>query len=311
MKCAALYNHTNLRSNNKIYPCCRYKTPIQEFDGNVDKILHSEEYNQLRETFSIDNPNCAKCKHEESLGKESLRQWFNDHYSTEKIELKYFEVGFDNICNLTCDGCWEEWSHSWFIKKNPIANLKDGINQASELSNIPSSIEKIVFLGGEPLMTNRHYRFLQTFDTLEMLEVEYFTNGTHPLPADHIELLKKCKHVKFTISIDGYKTLNETTRSGSKWTDILNFLYLLPDKFEKVIHTTIHINNWHGLTDLSEWCIKNQYNWTTNVLTYPKNLDIINLSNEMKSKLLDILELYNIPNKEYIKAHLLRIKYEN
>ena len=71
--CSALYSHTNIRGGNRVYPCCRYKTPIQTFNGDVGSILHSEEYAELRENFTIDDPNCAKCKHEESLGKESLR----------------------------------------------------------------------------------------------------------------------------------------------------------------------------------------------------------------------------------------------
>jgi hypothetical protein len=44
--------------------------------------------------------------------------------------------------------------------------------------------------------------------------------------------------------------------------------------------------------------------WTTNVLTFPKKLDIINLEQCDKQKLLDILNFYNIPNKEYIGTHL-------
>ena len=44
--------------------------------------------------------------------------------------------------------------------------------------------------------------------------------------------------------------------------------------------------------------------WTTNVLTFPKKLDIINLEQCDKQKLLDILDEFDIPNKEYIRTHL-------
>jgi len=302
-KCAALYSHTNIRGGNRVFPCCRYKQPILKFNGNVDDILRSSEYNTLRNNWTIDDTNCAKCKHEEVLGKESLRQRFNKTYTTDEIKLRYLEVGFDNICDLTCDGCWEEWSHSWFVKKNPAANPKDGITSSTEFTNIPESIEKVVFLGGEPLMTNRHRRFLESFDTLEYLEVEYFTNGMHKLREEDYQLLRQCKHVHFTVSIDGYGALNDQVRSGSVWSTVVDTLDQISSLFNYTIHTTVHKNNWNGLPDLAKWT-KKYAKWTTNILTFPAELDIINLAPSEKQQLLDILKIYNIPNKEYIAAHL-------
>ena len=238
--CAALHNHTNIRGGDRIYPCCRYKTPLQKFDGNVDNILHSNEYVELRKNFTIDDPNCAKCKHEEGIGKQSLREWFNKTYTTDEIKLKYLEVGFDNICDLTCDGCWEEWSSSWWVKKNPDLPAKQGITSTTEFRNIPECVEKVVFLGGEPLMTNRHRRFLESFNTLKQLEVEYFTNGMHTLTENDYRLLSQCKHVHFTISIDGVGALNDQVRSGSNWSTVTSTLDEITDMFDCTIHTTIH-----------------------------------------------------------------------
>ena len=302
-KCAALYNHTNIRGGNRVFPCCRYKTPIQTFNGDVDSVLHSEQYNQLRENWSINDPNCAKCMHEEILGKQSLRQRFNEEYSTESVELKYLEVGFDNICDLTCDGCWEEWSSSWWAKKNPDLPHKQGITSTEEFTNIPATVNKVVFLGGEPLMTNRHRRFLESFDTLQDLEVEYFTNGMHKLHEVDYQLLSQCKRVHFTVSIDGVGTVNEAVRSGSVWSRVVKTLDEISDTFDYTIHTTIHRNNWHGLPELAEFA-KKYANWTTNVLTFPKHLDIMKLEQCDKDKLEKILDTYDIPNKTYIQAHL-------
>jgi sulfatase maturation enzyme AslB (radical SAM superfamily) len=241
--------------------------------------------------------------HEEILGKESLRQRFNEEYSTETVELKYLEVGFDNICDLTCDGCWEEWSSSWWAKKNPDLPPKQGITSTEEFTNIPGTVNKVVFLGGEPLMTNRHRQFLKSFNTLKDLQVEYFTNGMHKLVEEDYQLLSQCKGVHFTISIDGAGVLNETVRSGSIWSKVVDTLDEIADTFDHTIHTTIHKNNWHGLPELVEFT-KKYSNWTTNVLTFPKELDIINLEQCDKDKLEKILDTYDIPNRQYIKAHL-------
>ena len=264
----------------------------------------SKKYESLRSDSlnGIRNSNCEKCYYEESLNKKSTRQWFNENYSGKVVELKYLEVGFDNICNLACDGCWEEWSSSWWVKKNPEGKVVEGILSTSDFVNIPETIEKIVFLGGEPLITNRHRKFLQSFSDLSHLTVEYFTNGMFDLTQEDHKLLRKCKSVKFTVSVDGYRELNEEVRTGSEWNKVEQFITNL--EYEKVVHTTIHRNNWHGLSEIYNWISINKYTWTTNVLTYPKHLDIINLDDSEKQKLLCILDLHVIPNTEYIKSHI-------
>ena len=304
MFCSALYNHTNIRGGNRIYPCCRYKTPIQKFDGDVGNILHSEEYKKLRKDMESDwLPGCGKCKHEEDLGVESFREKFNSTYDSETPELKYLEVGFDNICDLTCDGCYEEWSSSWWAKKNPTLPAKQGITSTEEFKNIPNSVNRVKFLGGEPLMTNRHRRFLQSLDSLESLTVEYFTNGMHQLQDIDIDLLTKCKQVHFTVSIDAVGTLNDKVRSGSVWSNVVDTLNQIAGKFDYRIHTTVHKNNWHGLPDMHHFA-KAYKKWTIGVLTFPRGMDIVNLDQADKSKFLDILEELDIPNSHYIKSHL-------
>jgi sulfatase maturation enzyme AslB (radical SAM superfamily) len=249
-------------------------------------------------------PECAKCWHEEDLGKKSLRVWFNENYSTDRIELKYFEVGFDNICNLTCDGCWEEWSSSWWVKKNPTLSPKSGITRVDKIEQVPKGIERVVFLGGEPLMTNRHRKFLESIDNLSVVDIEYYTNGMFSLkPSDH-RVLKKCKSVKFTISIDGVGKLNEQVRSGSDWNTVINNTTEIAKRYNTVIHSVVHKNNWHGLLDLFKWVHQNSYTWTTNILTYPQELDIVNLDSDSKQQLIDLCKFNDIPNKAYIISHL-------
>jgi len=97
--------------------------------------------------------------------------------------------------------------------------------------------------------------------------------------------------------------LNEQVRGNSIWSTVVNTLDKIADTFEYTIHTTIHKNNWHGLPELKEFT-KKYAKWTTNVLTYPKKLDIINLEQCDKQKLLDILDEFDIPNKQYIGTHL-------
>jgi hypothetical protein len=142
--CAAFWQHTVLRPGNKIFACARYKSPVQEFTGDLTSVLHSDKYNKLRQDSidGIHNPNCQKCYYEESLGKISHRNYLNSVYNTNDVDLKYLEIGFDNICNLTCDGCRGEFSSSWANIENPNVEGKINIRSISEITNVPSGIRR-------------------------------------------------------------------------------------------------------------------------------------------------------------------------
>jgi sulfatase maturation enzyme AslB (radical SAM superfamily) len=303
--CSAFWKHTNLRGDNRIFPCCRFKEPIATFDGNLQNVLHSAQYENLRQQ-SLNGESikgCEKCYYEEDQGRESLRQKFNKEYTIDTVSLEYFEVGFDNICNLACDGCFSEFSSTWAAIENPLLPKKLQIINTVEVTDIPDSISKILFLGGEPLMTNRHRKFLEQVETKDTVEVIYNTNGTFLLDDQTIELLKEFKKVLFIVSIDGYGDLNDKVRKHSDWNDILKFLVQVSElRFEFKIHTTIHLNNWQGLKDLSKWIYQNNYVWTVNILTYPTHLNITNLENKEELKMM-ISEI-NIPDKNYILNHL-------
>lgn len=299
-KCAAFWKHTNIRNNNKIYPCCRYKTPVATFDGNVEGILHSEVYNELRQADYLEG--CSKCYYEEAQGKESLRERFNAEYDTDIVELKYLELGLDNICNLTCDGCFGEFSSEWSKMENPDKPSSYHIRSTKDFDNVPDTVDKILFLGGEPLMTKRHLKVLEKVNNKDQVTLVYNTNGTFLLDIQTEEMFKQFKQVEFILSIDGYAQLNDKVRSGSKWKDILEFINQIYGKFKLSVNTVLHLNNWHGIKELELFINKLDVSWTVNVLTYPKHLDIVNYQN--KQQIIDLIQTTEIPNKEYVINHL-------
>lgn len=304
-KCAAFWRHVNIRNDNRVYPCCRFKNPVTKFDGNLSSPLHSQEFQTLRELSSagVAISGCDKCYYEEKHGRTSLRQRINADYNTNEVGLQYLEIGFDNICNLTCDGCRDEFSSSWSKINNPDLDKSLHIRSTTDITHIPETINRISFHGGEPLMTNRHVRLLRMIPNLSQVTVIYNTNGTFLLDSDAVELLRQCQTVRFLLSIDGYGSLNEQVRSGSAWSDILKFIEQIQSLgFELRIHTTIHANNWHGLAELETWINQNQFTWTTNVLTFPVELDIRNTKD--KSKIIDLISNTDIPNKTFVLNHL-------
>lgn len=304
-KCAAFWKHTNIRSNNKIFPCCRFKSPVANFDGNLIEILDSEVYKELRDKSSRGEviKGCEKCYYEESKGKTSLRQTLNEEYDTESVQLEFLEIGFDNICNLTCDGCWSDFSSAWSKKLNPRADKIIHYRSIDEIHQVSSTIKKILFLGGEPLMTNRHEKFLNLITDPTAVEVTYNTNGTFLLDNNLISLLNKFKSVKFILSLDGYADLNDRVRSGSKWLDILSFIDQIKQlNFKLEVNSVLHLNSWTGIKDLEKFVNELEVKWTVNVLTYPFHLDIANYHD--KTEIINLIKETNIPNKEYVIRHL-------
>lgn len=306
-KCAAFWKHTNVRSGNKIFPCCRFKTPVDNFTGDLVHILDSDAYKELRNK-SLNGDfiqGCEKCYYEEANGKKSLRHKFNEEYTTDTVELEFLEIGFDNICNLTCDGCWSEFSSAWSKKLNPKSTNITHYYSINEIIEVPHSIKKILFLGGEPLMTNRHEKFLALIKDPTSVDVIYNTNGTFLLKAEFIDFLQKFKSIKFILSIDGHEELNDVVRSGSKWKDIVSFIKQINKyNFNLEVNTVLHLNNWHGIKELEKFIEKLGITWTINILTYPKHLDMANF--KYKEKIISLIKETNIPNKDYVIKHLLQ-----
>ena len=256
LNCSALYHHINIRNDNRVFPCCRFKRPISKFDGTLT--LKTKEYDDIRKNFHTKLPECQKCFDEEKAGIKSLRQEFNEKYNCDEIKLEHLEIGFDNICNLKCDPCWEEWSWQFGDFKT-----------TKDIVEIPETINKITFLGGEPLHTNRHFSFLKKLNRTD-IEVIYTTNGTIYPKQKWIDLWDKIDKLTFLISIDGYGELNDKVRPPSKWSTIMKTLNFLESKYNVLIQTVIHKNNVHGIKQLKDWIGDRQ--WIVNVLTYPQNM---------------------------------------
>jgi hypothetical protein len=286
--CAAFYKHFNLRGDNKIWPCCRFQDSIQSFDGDLSQVLHSDEYQSLRKRSEAGEliEGCKTCYYEDRIGKTSLRQKFNGRFNNNHIQLEFFEVGFDNICNLSCTTCDAEFSSSIWADQNPGLPYKKGIRSAKKITNIPNSIKNIRFLGGETLMTNKHRTFLKQIEDLSQVSVEYITNGMFMLSQKDHEILEKCSKVEISFSIDAYGELNEKVRVGSNWKQIeANVDALLKEtNYTILMQSVVSTLSWYGLPDLFKWIqLKKKirgFFWGIIVLTSPKPFDIKTLSSE-------------------------------
>lgn len=304
MTCSAFWNYVNVRPGNRVYPCCRFKQSAAEFDGDLEQIINGPEYEELRRKSLAGEhiPECQKCYDEEALGHESLRIRLNKEYTIETPQVKFLEIGIDNLCNLVCDGCNSEFSTSWMAKEKLIygAPLNKKLT-IDEVTNVPNSVEKILFLGGEPLITDKHLDILELHPKPEDCLVIYNTNASF-IPSEQCEYTwNKFKKVHFIISIDGVGEVNERVRGGSKWQDTLDFIdYCYGNEYDFEVNTVLHYNNWFDLENLVNFMSKLDKKWYINLLTYPTNLALDKQSIENLQEFLTMAKQLEFPNKTYI-----------
>lgn len=306
--CSAFWKHTNVRPGDRIYPCCRFKFPVGKFDGDLNTVLESAEYNKLRElsTNGEKIQGCEKCYYEESIGHKSLRQEFNEQYDADTVELKYLEIGIDNLCNMACDGCNSEFSTRWIAKEKSIyGKAQYGHINISDVVSVPNSVEKILFLGGEPLLTDRHIDILKLHKDAKNCTVIYNTNASIIPNKLCLDAWKEFKEIKFIVSIDGYEEVNEQVRHGSIWKDTLKFLdWCKSNNYQLSINSVIHRNNMFSILELPDFVKKYTDQWYVNVLTYPVHLDINTHEKDVLESFRKKLSETEIPNKNFVLAHL-------
>ena len=169
-----------------------------------------------------------------------------EHYLKHReVEFKVplIELKLSNVCNFKCRMCWPKDSSKWVqdwdkVKKFYNQEDKDYIEEIVEGNNLRQTrvmnlfekdehfvghlvelmehIEEIEFAGGEPLMDPIHYRVLDSIPHPENVTLKYSTNLSIMKMGKHsvIDLWKKFKSIKLTISIDGYRELNHKIRRG-------------------------------------------------------------------------------------------------
>jgi sulfatase maturation enzyme AslB (radical SAM superfamily) len=299
--CAAMYNHVTLRPGNVLFPCCRFKRPIGKHKSVNTDILNQDIYKNLRDKASKQQlPECSKCFHEEAIGRESYRQWWNKNFDTNTVSLKHLHIHINNICSLTCDGCGPEWSSSWFKKLNPNTPVKKGYNH-TDITYIPDTVEYMEFQGGEPLQTLRHRELLRMHPNPSICTVRYVTNCMHALTDTDIELFNKFKQINFWLSIDGYGDTNDKVRSGSVWKIVEKNALDIASKYVYQVETTLHKNNIFGMPALSNWIKQNNLKWNIFPLTRPRNLDCAYMKDI--DKVITIISSIDYEGKKELIAH--------
>ena len=240
-KCVMLEKGITYRPGGKLYPCCLWRWQSDQKDITDYKQFRKIIDQKKDQMNSSDSwiPECEQCRQDTEFKGESFR----DH-ANEIVEGGFWEMNFNNTCNLSCRMCNGGLSSTWasLIKQNKSLNwdesytdfeyketLKyDEIEFYSELPNV----RHIKLLGGEPFLMKEVYRmldFVMESGHAKNINLHVTTNITNPVTDWWIKVIEKFKHVQFMCSVDGYESRYEYIRPGAKFDVVLKNIEQIRD----------------------------------------------------------------------------------
>lgn len=166
---------------------------------------------------------------------------------TDQNPIKYMDLRFGNLCNLKCRMCGPTDSNMWYedtvklwgpqytdsgqkiklIKNNkgkhePDVDIYSWYKNKDFWQDLEAEIpvvERLYIVGGEPLMIDQHYEFLQKCidaNRANKIVIEYNTNITN-IPERAWSIWKHFHRVQIGMSVDAVGPINDYIRNPSKW----------------------------------------------------------------------------------------------
>jgi sulfatase maturation enzyme AslB (radical SAM superfamily) len=263
---------------------------------------------------------CQRCYHLEDHQMVSHRQGSNQMFPFDEqqlkketkpdgaidVELLSVDLRLGNVCNLKCRMCSPYSSKLLipeFIKMYPekkyqyqqLQKLDWFTNQNFiELFKKHSTILKLHFAGGEPLVIKEHSEILQKIidaGYADKVTITYNTNFT-TVPEHLKSLWTQFEGISLMVSLDGYDLVNEYIRQGAKWSMIHENIQWAEQNTEKInfinlfFNTTVQVYNIFSLADFFKFIIQSTQKFSLPILSpvfFPEEFSIQILPENLKS----------------------------
>ena len=237
-------------------------------------------------------PQCAVCN-DNILNLHTYRDYFTKTLFPHKIqdildstdETGYttmvpisYDYRLSNLCNFKCRMCGDQLSSSWEAEnkkhlivtdawlqpntRRKISNFQVEVLEEELQSAVDQGvIEEIYWVGGEPLMWERHWTIMQQLvdsGQSKDVTVRYNTNLSRVTykKYDLYKMLDNFKNVNICASIDAIGDIGEYIRTGLKWDEFLdnfnNGMFLI-DRYGQdaiVFDVTLTTPGLFGLKDM-------------------------------------------------------------
>lgn len=280
--CYEIYKNLAINSHNgklNFTPCSFFKSPIKtSSEFNLNDIWNGPEQLEIKWHVENDIPisGCQTCYTSEAHGIESRRQGSKKLYEEfhQDVEINLdgptgIDYSVGNLCNLKCVICGPHDSSQWipdYQKLHPtfnIAPLQFKKNEQLEITdaNLLKNIKHVHFHGGgEPLLSDNHFRLLQKIQQLKGLadvRVFYNTNGTQVVSDEILQLWEQCRLIELYFSVDDVGDRFNYQRTGADWNKVvatMNWFYInMPHNHMFNINCTWSYLNLFYLDELWDW----------------------------------------------------------
>ncbi len=331
--CILPWKHLFISELGHHYPCCitpESSAPnklsngaIAQFNStnNLTTLMNTSSMKKIRtEMLNGNKPEaCQRCYQLEDHQMVSHRQGSNQLFPFDEqqlknetrpdgaidVELLSVDLRLGNVCNLKCRMCSPYSSKLLipeFIKMHP--EKKDQYLQLQKLDWFAdqnftdlfrkhSSILKLHFAGGEPLIIKEHSEILQKIvdaGYADKVTITYNTNFT-TVPEYLKSLWTQFQGISLMVSLDGFDTVNTYIRQGSKWAVISENIQWAEKNTEKInftnlfFNTTVQVYNIFSLVDFFKFIIQDTKKFSLPILSpvfFPEEFSIQILSENLK-----------------------------
>jgi len=332
--CILPWIHMHAWPDGRAMPCCIADSD-QPFgnvkENTIAEVWNSDKYRELRLAMlkgeKLDC--CRRCYElEDSTYIWTLRknhnQWFGDKHfdlvektnadgSIDEMRMAYMDIRFSNICNMKCRTCGPELSslhaqeHGELYGKHEVANiLKNNgsiiVNVAKhknfwdELQQYLPDVEEVYWAGGEPLITNEHYKILDHWIETGKTDVRlrYTTNFSNLRfkQKSIIDYWREFPDIQVSASLDAMGSRAEFVRHGTHWETVernrQEMLEELPNIHFELTPTISLYNVWNWPDFHLDWVERGLVdieNCRLNMLTDPDFMRLDSIPNDFKIEL--------------------------
>jgi MoaA/NifB/PqqE/SkfB family radical SAM enzyme len=246
--CVLPWRHLHVQETGRIKLCCAAKNshPLgHAYTDSLIELFDSPQMKRVRkDMFDGTIPSeCKACFKNERTGSVSLRQFYNESYSSlvaqirngkMEPELRALDLRISNACNLKCRSCSAASSSAWFGDQQslypdrpvtPLISLEDSGPFKTQLTALlDRGLDELHLAGGEPLITDFNYRILDRL--IEMRQTAtalYYDTNLNTLTHNGRNILELWKHfdrLHISLSLDATGKQGEYIRHGldfEKW----------------------------------------------------------------------------------------------
>ena len=338
--CMIPWVHMHTTPTGQGAPCCIGHSCADNIGvGNSNRssladLVNSPKMKKLRLDMikGTKNPECTNChKHDDqgipSFRTQSNKQWaqyFNDVIETTDMNtgrivnfrMRYFDIRFSNICNFKCRTCGSAFSSKW--EQEDLASreqtglpmyameLEQGNREEfilEVLKQVPN-FEVAYFAGGEPLITEEHYRLLDEMIDKKKTDIQLrYNSNISNLKYKKRDIFKLWQHfdkpIQIYASIDHMGEKAEYIRHGTKWKTIETNLKKLKKSPNIIfqVNTVYSIFNALTISHFYKYMIDNHFYtpqspvWTLFSMGSPEHLSSHVLPGGYKDQALEQLQL--------------------